>query len=231
MLRRLPNYDLNETITQSWRRENVVFDTDEMAIAAAQAGEPSALTYLIGMLNVAGDHGMLKVDGHQFRDHVLRVVAFRGSDQEIVEWHKANCDKLVFDQSTGKFFLPGDKPLTNDADDIVDERRKRILEHWAQGEEALGRDALGAAIAAAEYGDTAALEYLMKKLKVSVVRWTTVNEDGNGYTLYTNDHRNAVLRVVAFRGSNKELIDWYNANKDKIVFDPSKRKFILPEAE
>ena len=231
MLRRLPNYDLNKTIAQSWRRENVVFDEDTMAIAAAQAGEPSALTYLIGMLNVAGDHGRLKVAGYQWRDHVLRVVAFRGSDQEIIEWHQANCDKIVFDKSTGKFFLPGDKPWNDDADDIVDQRRKRILEQWAQGEEALGRHALGAAVAAAEYGDTAALEYLMKKLKVSVVRWTTVNEDGNSYILYTNDHRNAVLRVVAFRGSNKEMIDWYNANKDKIVFDPAKRKFILPDAE
>ena len=49
--------------------------------------------------------------------------------------------------------------------------------------------------------------------------------------ILTAEHRNAVLRVVVFRGSNKEIIDWYNANKDKIVFDPSKRKFILPEAE
>ena len=231
MLRRLPNYDLNKTVYQAWQRGNTVFNTDKMAIAAAQAGEPSALTYLIGMLNVAGDHGLLKVDGDQFRNHVLRVVAFRGSDQEIVEWHKANYDKLVFDQSTGKFFLPGDEPLTDDADDFVDERRERIFKRWQQGEKALGRDALGAAVAAAEYGDTTALEYLMKKLKVSVVRWVVINENGNSYTLYTNDHRNAVLRVVAFRGSNKEMIDWYNANKDKIVFDPAKRKFMLPEAE
>ena len=227
MLRRLADYDLDKTIAQAWRQGNVVFDIDQMAIAASQAGEPSALTYLIGMLNVAGDHGRLKVSGYQFREHVLRVVAFRGSDQEIVNWHKANHDKLVFDQSTGKFFLPGDEPLSDDADDFVDERRERILKRWLQGEKALGRNALNAAIAAAEYGDTTALAYLMKNLKLSIVRWVGVNEDGNSYTLYTNDHRNAVLRVVAFRGSNKEMIDWYDANKDKIVFDPSKRKFML----
>ena len=228
MLRRLHDYDLNKTIVRSWQQGNTVFNTDEMAIAAAQAGEPSALTYLIGMLNVAGDHGRLKVAGYQFRDHVLRVVGFRGSDQEIVDWHKANHDKLVFDQSTGKFSLPGAEPPTADADD---ERRERILERWKKGEKALGRDALGAAVAAAEYGDTSALEFLMNKLEVSFVRWVSVNEDGNSYTLYTNDHRNAVLRVVAVRGSNKEIIDWYNANKGKIVFDPAKRKFLLTEAE
>ncbi len=231
MLRRLPNYDLNKTVYQAWQQGNTVFNTDEMAIAAAQAGEPSALTYLIGMLNVAGDHGMLKVAGDPFRDHVLQVVAFRGSDQEIIDWHKANYDKLVFDSSTGKFFLPGNKPLASDLDDVDDKRRKRALQRWAEGEEALGRDARNAAIAAAEYGDTAALEYLMRKLEVSVVRWMGVNEEGNVYTLYTNEHRNAVLRVVAVRGSNKEMIAWYNANKDKLVFDPAKRKFILPKAK
>ena len=221
LLRGLPDYDLNRTIAERWKAGQSL-NAGGMAIAAARAGEASALTYLVGMLNVAPE---------EWRDHVQRVIAFRGSEQEIVDWHRSNYDKLVFDESTGRFCLPGSEVVADAVDDADAKRRDQALTRWAKGEQALGWEALGAATAAAEFGDSTALDYLVKKLKVSVVHRMGVNEDGRSYTLYTNKHRHAVLRVVAFRGSNKEIIDWYNANRDRVEFDPFMRKFILPEAE
>ena len=71
---------------------------------------------------------------------------------------------------------------------------------------------------AAEYGHLDALDELFNILADNT-------SDDNRY--YRPEVRSALLRLLDFRGSNDELVQWYNANKDRLVFDPARNKYVV----
>lgn len=74
---------------------------------------------------------------------------------------------------------------------------------------------------ATEHGNVEALGYLIGQLRYS----SSYMSSSSSY----NSRRVNVLRYIDFRGSNKEINDWYNANKENLVFDHYRKRFVLPE--
>ena len=44
-----------------------------------------------------------------------------------------------------------------------------------------------------------------------------------------NSRRINVLKYIDYRGSNKEIVAWYDKNKDKLVFDHYRKRYVLPD--
>ena len=42
-------------------------------------------------------------------------------------------------------------------------------------------------------------------------------------------HRDYVTQFINFKGSNKEIAKWFKANRDKLVFDGLRKRFVLEE--
>ncbi len=74
---------------------------------------------------------------------------------------------------------------------------------------------------AAEMGNIDALGALVAQLN------TTVSFSISSSTY--NIRRINVLRFIEYRGSNQEIQEWYQQNKDKLVFDHLRKRFVLPE--
>ena len=45
-----------------------------------------------------------------------------------------------------------------------------------------------------------------------------------------NSRRLKVLRYIDYRGSNKDILAWYEKNKDKLVFDHYRKRYVLPDS-
>lgn len=76
---------------------------------------------------------------------------------------------------------------------------------------------------AAEHGNAEALGYLVNQLRYS----SNYMSSATSY----NSRRLKVLRHIDYRGSNTEIIEWYEANKDKLVFDHYRKRFMLPDGD
>lgn len=76
---------------------------------------------------------------------------------------------------------------------------------------------------AAKYGNVAALGSIISR-----------NRGSSNYMVnsasYYNSRRMNVLRHIEFRGSNEEIQKWFDKNKDKLVYDHFKKRYVLPEA-
>ncbi|MEM9345395.1 MAG: hypothetical protein AAGB26_02135 [Planctomycetota bacterium] len=74
---------------------------------------------------------------------------------------------------------------------------------------------------AAEFGNAEALGSLIDQLQSS-----------SSYLSHAstfNARRTNVLRYIDYRGSNKDIQQWYRANKDKLVFDHLRKRFYIPK--
>lgn len=76
---------------------------------------------------------------------------------------------------------------------------------------------------AAEHGNAEALGYLVNQLRYSTSYMSSATSH--------NSRRLKVLRHIDYRGSNTEIMEWYEANKDKLVFDHYRKRFMLPDAD
>lgn len=74
---------------------------------------------------------------------------------------------------------------------------------------------------AAEYGNIDALGALIDQLRSS----SSYLSHSSSY----NTRRTNVLRFIDYRGSNKDIQQWYKANKNKLVFDHLRKRFVVPE--
>jgi len=74
---------------------------------------------------------------------------------------------------------------------------------------------------AAEYGNIDALGTLIDTLRAS----SSYLSHSSTY----NIRRTNVLKFIDYRGSNNDIKQWYEANKDKLVFDGLRKRFVMPE--
>lgn len=74
---------------------------------------------------------------------------------------------------------------------------------------------------AASHGNVEALGSLVDQLRNS----SSYLSHSSSY----NARRTNVLRYIDYRGSNTDIQKWYAANKDKLVFDHLRQRFMLPE--
>lgn len=74
---------------------------------------------------------------------------------------------------------------------------------------------------AAAFGNVDALGSLISQLRHS----TSYMSHSSSY----NARRTNILRYIDYRGSNKDIQKWYADNKEELVFDHRRQRFILPE--
>jgi ribosomal protein L28 len=111
MLEMLPDYDLAHTVDVCWRRAkdgklSVSYST--FAPKAAEYGNVDALGSLVDTLRTTSSYLSHSSTYNMRRTNVLKYIDFRGSNQDIQEWYKANKDKLVFDDLRKRFVVPED---------------------------------------------------------------------------------------------------------------------------
>ncbi|MHC5038345.1 MAG: hypothetical protein ACYTHM_13605 [Planctomycetota bacterium] len=149
------------------------------------------------------------------------------------EWIKAVAS--LRDPSTYKdlleFFVHGSNPcMTFDALKAIPDFPRMDLENavgqvWRRvksGETGFGpsqweRDTV--AKIAAKYGHVDALGHLLNVLN---------RERDTRFSRYPN-LRPEVLRLVPLRGTNRELLQWYTQNRDRLRFDKAKGKYFVQE--
>jgi hypothetical protein len=120
--------------------------------------------------------------------------------------------------------------------DIADTTRANVLAIDQKIEEINARIRFGCAnsqrfyrrtemAAAAQLGDVEILGRLIDELDDP--------DDRQRIWFYTSNRidtwRNYVTRVIDFKGSNKEIREWYEANRDDLVFDNFTKRFIIEE--
>lgn len=111
MLEMLPDYDLGHTIDICWRRARegkLSISYSTFANKAAEYGNVDALGSLIDNLRSSSSYLTHSSSYNMRRTQVLRFIDYRGSNQDIQQWFKANKDKLVFDQLRKRFMVPED---------------------------------------------------------------------------------------------------------------------------
>ena len=59
----------------------------------------------------------------------------------------------------------------------------------------------------------------------------TISAADRGDDYEVRQARSTVLKHVQFRGSNRELLKWFEENEDKLVFDPKAKVFRVEEGE
>lgn len=88
---------------------------------------------------------------------------------------------------------------------------------WEKSKNSDEYEAKSMAQIAAEYGHLDALDDLIGIL----------TDDRANDQYYAREARTTLLRLLGFRGSNNELVEWYEANKARLVFDPAKKKYVI----
>ncbi|MFN3169054.1 MAG: hypothetical protein ACE37H_18560 [Phycisphaeraceae bacterium] len=83
---------------------------------------------------------------------------------------------------------------------------------------------------AAERGDVAALGHVINDID-GVGHLTPRNDpyEIGGYGNAFENPRLKVIRLIDFKGTDRQIRDWYQANRDKLVFDAFTRRFVVPE--
>lgn len=74
---------------------------------------------------------------------------------------------------------------------------------------------------AAELGNIDALGILIEQLRTSSSYFVSAST--------YNIRRTNVLRHIDFRGSNTEIQEWFNENRDRLEFDHLRKRFFLPD--
>lgn len=78
---------------------------------------------------------------------------------------------------------------------------------------------------AAELGNVDALGVLIDRLKNTRIYYTS------SPSAYVNRYRTDVLSRIDFRGSNTEIVQWYEDNKDALAYDHLRQRFVVPESK
>lgn len=94
---------------------------------------------------------------------------------------------------------------------------KAVEEAWIRSRKDRSYEKPYMARIAMTYGHKDALEYMLSTLADG-----TGDHDGRDC-----ESRSSVLKVIDFYGSDTELNDWFNKNREKITFDPSIKKFVI----
>jgi len=312
LLRAMPDYDLDYTIRERWNRDRKKFMFNRMVFAAnaAKAGEVNALAYLIKQLAKYGDSNA--------RYGVVPMIEFRGSNQQIIAWFKANRDDLAFDTLRGRFVVtapfdapdepeakpasePGPEPSPAEVKAAMadskalnvfvskygwtDEARQHVIDRvkeeapdidstlfrlaceldvpdlypqlhktvvaakkplnllsslplmpgydvgatvrvqWARGD--INDPRSNFTLGAARWGAIDALAVLIKQL--TDTRLTI--KVSKGITVWRNTQRDLVMPLIDFRGSNYEIMQWFKANRDDLVFDERRGRYVLPDEQ
>lgn len=110
MLEMLPDYDLAHTVDVCWRRstDGNLSMNSSFAHKAAEFGNVEALGSLVDTLRTSSSYLSHSTTYNMRRTNVLKFIDFRGSNQDIQDWYKANKDKLVFDDLRKRFVVPED---------------------------------------------------------------------------------------------------------------------------
>lgn len=74
---------------------------------------------------------------------------------------------------------------------------------------------------AAETGNIDALGELVKDLKSDGLQFSAITDN------YYDSSRLAVIKLIDFRGDNSAIQAWFKANRDDLVFDRFRRRFVL----
>lgn len=123
LLKTLPDYDLTATIDACWEKRSTGRDfhdfdpfyshhdpETQLAVHAAAIGKTDALAFLIDRLQNTGPNrfGGNREDINQTRLGVTRFIPFRGTNEEIKDWYKANKDQLIFDEFQKRYVVEED---------------------------------------------------------------------------------------------------------------------------
>ena len=95
-----------------------------------------------------------------------------------------------------------------------------VAEAWEKAKREGEWEMVAMAQAAIEFGHIDALEYVVNDL---------ISPRSKLRAYETHDIREVVLRHIDFRGTNEEIRSWFQANKERLVFDPATRKFRVRE--
>ena len=101
----------------------------------------------------------------------------------------------------------------------IEDMEEAVAEAWRRSRYEHAYEREGMARIAVEYGHMDALEALIEGLSV---------DDESG-AWRARENRAAILRVVDFRGSNAALADWFEQNRERLVFDEDAREFRVAE--
>jgi len=102
-IKHLPIENLSGAVDEAWQRSKNGDDCNRryMALIALEYGHMDALSALIDILtSVQSDN---YGNAQEIRPAIFRVVDFRGSNEELAQWFRANRDNLRFDPKTRKF--------------------------------------------------------------------------------------------------------------------------------
>ena len=92
-----------------------------------------------------------------------------------------------------------------------------VAEAWEKSKYEQGYNRISMAVIALQYGHLDALEALVESL---------ASEGPDSYWMI-QEARPAVLQYTGFKGSNKELKSWFEANRSVLKFDSEKKKFVV----
>lgn len=99
----LPIENISEAVDEAWQKSKNGDDCNRqyMAMVALEYGHVDALSTLIDVLTSGEANNSWT--SHEIRPAILRVVDFRGSNEDLAQWFRTNRDKLRFDPKTKKF--------------------------------------------------------------------------------------------------------------------------------
>lgn len=115
-LRDLPIESLNEAVEQAWNRAKRGHHHDRMSLAiiALEYGHVDALEVLVDAL-AHGDEDSAW-PAREARPAVLRHTAFRGTNQELLEWFRRHHNDLVFNEEDRRFEVQPSEEKRDDDD-------------------------------------------------------------------------------------------------------------------
>ena len=96
--------------------------------------------------------------------------------------------------------------------------REAVAQAWEKTKSGKGWEAKDVAVIAVQHGHLDALEYL--------VRWLAEYPDDEPKVYGA---RSTILHHIPFRGSNEAIAEWFEKNKNQLVWDPKTKKFRLEE--
>ena len=104
-IRNLPIPDMASCVSQAWERSKFAdeYESKSMARIAAEYGQMDALDDLIAMLNEEDEYN--RHNAMESRTTLLRLLDFRGANDELVQWYNANKGRLVFDPARKKYVV------------------------------------------------------------------------------------------------------------------------------
>lgn len=112
MLEALPDYDLAYTVNTCWDlagKNEIPVSQSYFINRAVELGNIDALGMLVGQLSSTSSYMYSSSNYNTRRVEVLKYIAYRGSNKEIMAWFNQNRDALVFDNQHKRFILPDEQ--------------------------------------------------------------------------------------------------------------------------